>query len=83
MIAMLFKSDKQRKYLYANEPDVARKFGADEKASGGMLKRAIANTMRLPDLSRLRSGGMIGNGTKLPGACMDSDTRSLKKFKDN
>jgi|TARA_R110001592_G_scaffold349907_1_gene645573 hypothetical protein len=80
---MPFKSDKQRKYLYANKPEVARKFSSEEKASGGMLKRALANSVRLPDLAQLRSGGMIGNGTKLPGACMDSDTRSLKKFKDN
>jgi hypothetical protein len=80
---MPFKSDKQRRYLYANKPDVAKKFSDEGKRSGGMLKRAIANTMRLPDLSRLRSGGMIGNGTKLPGSCMDADTRSLKKFKDN
>tara|TARA_R100000781_G_scaffold110353_1_gene75791 strand:+ start:422 stop:664 length:243 start_codon:yes stop_codon:yes gene_type:complete len=80
---MPFKSDKQRKYLYANKPDVAKKFSDEGKRSGGMLKRALANSVRLPDLARLRSGGIIGNGTKLPGACMDSDTRSLKKFKEN
>jgi len=80
---MPFKSDKQRKYLYANKPEVARKFSSEERASGGLLKRAIANTVRLPDLARLRSGGIVGNGTKLPGKCMDSDTRSLKKFKEN
>jgi len=78
-----FKSDRQRRWMYANKPDMARKWSNEEKASGGLLKRALANTMRLPDLARLRSGGMIGNGTRLPGKCMDSDMRSLKKFKDN
>ena len=80
---MPFKSDKQRKYLYANKPDVAKKFSDEGKRSGGMLKRALANSMRLPDLARMRSGGMIGNGTKLPNACMASATSSLKKFKEN
>ena len=80
---MPFKSDKQRKYLYANNPEVAREFSNKGKASGGMLKRAIANTVRMPDLARLRSGGVIGTGSKLPGSCMDSNTRSLQKFKDS
>jgi hypothetical protein len=80
---MPFKSDKQRKYLYANKPEVARKISDEEKASGGALKRAIANTVRFPDLSRLRSGGMLGTGSKLPGSCMDSNTRSLQKFRDS
>ena len=78
---MPFKSDRQRRWMYANNPDMAQEW--EGKASGGLLRRAIANTVRLPDLARLRSGGMIGNGTRLPGKCMDSDTRSLKKFKDN
>ena len=28
---MPFKSEKQRKYLYANKPDVAEKFAKDSK----------------------------------------------------
>jgi len=28
---MPFKSEKQRRYLYANEPAVAKKFAAEEK----------------------------------------------------
>jgi hypothetical protein len=28
---MPFKSEKQRRYLYANEPAVAKKFAADSK----------------------------------------------------
>lgn len=29
---MPFKSDKQRAYLFAKKPDVAKKFGADSNA---------------------------------------------------
>ena len=29
---MPFKSDKQRKFLYANKPEVAKKFTQEEKA---------------------------------------------------
>lgn len=31
---MPFVSDKQRKFLYANYPEVAKKFAADEKKLG-------------------------------------------------
>ena len=63
---MPFKSEKQRRYLWANEPDVARKFSAEPKASGGMIKKGIANTMNLSDFSHMRAGGVIGNGSKSP-----------------
>ena len=80
---MPFKSDKQRRYLYANKPEVAEKFAKDSMASGGLLKRAIANTISLPDLARLRSGGAVGTGSRLPGSCMDATTRALNKFKES
>ena len=80
---MPFKSDKQRRYLYANKPEVAEKFAKDSMASGGMLKRAIANTISLPNLARLRSGGLIKTGSKTPGTCMNAQTRSLQKFRDS
>ena len=32
---MPFKSEKQRKYLWMNEPEVAREFAAKEKKMGG------------------------------------------------
>ena len=48
---MPFKSEKQRRYLFANEPKVARKFADETRASGGMIKKALANAMRLPDLA--------------------------------
>ena len=63
---MPFKSDKQRKYLFANEPKVARKFADETRASGGMIKKALGNAMRLPDLARMRSGGMVSNGSLTP-----------------
>ena len=63
---MTFKSDKQRKYLFAKEPEVARKFADETRASGGMIKKALGNAMRLPDLARMRSGGMVSNGSLTP-----------------
>ncbi len=32
---MPFKSEKQRRYLWKNEPEVAREFAAKEKQAGG------------------------------------------------
>tara|TARA_R100000306_G_scaffold31320_1_gene33420 strand:+ start:707 stop:952 length:246 start_codon:yes stop_codon:yes gene_type:complete len=63
---MPFKSDKQRRYLFAKEPEVARKFANETRASGGMVKRALGNVMKLPDLARMRSGGMVANGSLTP-----------------
>jgi len=63
---MPFKSEKQRRYLWANEPKVARKFADETRASGGIIKKALGNAMRLPDLARMRSGGMVANGSLTP-----------------
>ena len=63
---MPFKSEKQRRYLFANEPEVARKFADETRASGGIVKRALGNAMRLPDLACMRSGGMVSNGSLTP-----------------
>jgi len=71
---MPFKSEKQRRYLWAKEPDVARKFADETMASGGMLKKAISNNMKLADYSRMRAGGMIGNGSLTPS--------KVKNFQD-
>ena len=78
---MPFKSEEQRRYLWANEPEVARKF-VDEKASGGLLKKAIANSMNLQDYSRMRSGGMIKTVKKMKGVA-DSNTALCNKFRDS
>ena len=80
---MPFKSEKQRGYLFANEPKVAHKFADDSKASGGIIKKALGNAMRLPDLARMRSGGMIANGSKTPKGVVDSNVALCKKFRDN
>jgi hypothetical protein len=77
---MPFKSEKQRRYLWANEPEVALEF--EEKASGGLLKKAIANSMNLQDYSRMRSGGIIKTVKKVKGVA-DSNTALCNKFMDN
>ena len=63
---MPFKSEKQRRYLFANEPEVARKFADEARASGGMLKKAIANNTKLADYSHMRAGGLVSNGSLTP-----------------
>ena len=35
---MPFKSEKQRKFLYANKPEIAKKFAVDSKNSGGYIE---------------------------------------------
>ena len=80
---MPFKSDKQRKYLFANEPEVARKFADETRASGGMIKKALGSAMRLPDLARMRSGGMVANCSKMPKGVVYSNVALCNKFRDN
>ena len=64
---MPFKSEKQRRYLWANKPEVARDWVNEESlASGGMLKKAIANNTKLADYSHMRAGGMVSNGSLTP-----------------
>jgi len=76
---MPFKSEKQRRYLFANEPEVARKFADETRASGGMIKKSLGNVMRLPDLARMRSGGMVSNGSLTP-KCKDMSV--VENFQD-
>ena len=80
---MPFKSEKQRRYLFANEPKVARKFADETRASGGMIKKSLGNMMRLPDLARMRSGGMVANGSKTPNGVVDSNVALCNKFRDS
>ena len=76
---MPFKSEKQRKYLFAKEPEVARKFADETRASGGMLKKAIANNTKLADYSHMRAGGMVSNGSLTP-KCKGLDV--VESFQD-
>ena len=62
---MPFKSEKQRRWAHVNEPEMADKWER-EYATGGMIKKAIANKMKLADYSHLRAGGMIKNGSLTP-----------------
>ena len=80
---MPFKSEKQRRYLFANEPEVARKFADETRASGGMIKKSLGNMMRLPDLARMTSGGMVANGSKTPNGVVDSNVALCNKFRDS
>ena len=69
---MPFVSDKQRKYLYANEPDVARKFATDTKGDPmphklpGRGQRAATNKSKAY-AKALRAGSQSPMGTKKTG----------------
>ena len=82
---MPFRSEKKRRYLWAKEPDIAREWtdehGSKPKrlASGGMIKKAIANKMKLVDYSHMRAGGMISNGSLTP-KCKDMGV--VENFQD-
>ena len=84
---MPFKSDKQRRYLHANKPEVADKFAKDSMAGGGMVKKAMTNAFSkhgsMQDYARMRSGGIIKEGTRTPGDVVQFDRQCLNKFKDS
>ena len=63
---MPFKSEKQRKYLWAKHPEVAEKWTSEGYATGGMIKKSITNNMKLADFSRMRAGGMVRDGRLAP-----------------
>jgi hypothetical protein len=87
---MPFKSEKQRKFLWANEPGIARNWAAetDEEryVSGGMVKMALKNsvaknTQKLSDLTRR---GMVKTGSKdVGGKVQQAKTLQCNKFRDN
>ena len=79
---MPFKSDKQRRYLFANEPEIAKQWTKDY-ASGGMIKKAIAQQTKLPDLARLRSGGLVSDGSLTPGKVGAFKKQCEIKFRDS
>lgn len=51
---MPFKSDKQRKYLYANKPEVAKKFAKHSK--GSAYARAIRAGNQTGDTTGKKTG---------------------------
>ena len=71
---MPFKSEKQRKFLYANKPEVAKKLSYADGGSvpsTSVLEDAIRRNTTLQGLSHLRAGGMVGTGSKRPKNCRD------------
>ena len=83
---MPFKSEKQRRFLWANEPGIARNW-ADEYAGGGMIKKAITNEFSknpsLQNYAKMRSGGLIGNGSLTPGKVRSFKAQCKNKFRDS
>ena len=76
---MPFESEEHRRYLFAEKPEVARKFADETRASGGMLKKAIASNTKLADYSHMRAGGMVSNGSLTP-KCKDGSV--VENFQD-
>ena len=83
---MPFKSEKQRKWMHANKPEMADRW-EQEKAYGGLIKKAITNGFSkqgsLQDFAEMRSGGLIGNGSLTPGKVVAFKKRCEDKFGDN
>ena len=79
---MPFKSENQRRWMHTNKPDMAKRWEGEYR-SGGMIKKALGNVIRLPDLARMRSGGMVGNGSKTPRGVVNSNTALCNKFRDS
>jgi len=52
---MPFKSEKQRRYLWKNEPEVAREYAAKEKKLGGhkaYMKKMKMSKSQMEDMHR-------------------------------
>ena len=82
---MPFKSDNQRKWMFANEPEMAHKWAREEqnKAVGGLVKKEFAREGSLQDFAKMRSGGLIGNGSLTPGKVRSFKAQCKNKFRDS
>ena len=83
---MPFKSEKQRKFLYANKPEVAKKLsyaGGGSAPSDDMMKRAIRENTGYKELSHMRAGGMVGNGSPAPLGVERFDDQVRRKCKES
>ena len=83
---MPFKSEEQRRWMHANEPEMALRW-EKERAHGGLIKKAITNDFSkngsLQSYAKMRSGGLIGNGSLTPGEVTVFKAQSKKRFKDS
>jgi len=68
--------------MHANDPDRAKQW-EDRYASGGMIKKAIAQQTKLPDLARMRSGGLVSDGSLTPGKVGAFKKQCEIKFRDS
>tara|TARA_R110002020_G_scaffold184020_1_gene380730 strand:+ start:495 stop:755 length:261 start_codon:yes stop_codon:yes gene_type:complete len=86
---MPFKSEKQRRFLWANEPGIARKWEKEDDeqryVSGGMVKLALRNSMakNTQKLSDLTSRGMVKTGSLTPGKVGTFKKQCEVKFRDS
>ena len=86
---MPFKSEKQRRFLWATEPGVARKWEKEDDeqryVSGGMVKLALKNSMakNTQKLSDLTSRGMVKTGSLTPGKGGTFKKQCEVKFRDS
>ena len=87
---MPFRSKKQRAYLYANKPEMAKRWEKEEEyAMGGIvpseetIKRAIRENTGYKELSHMRAGGMVGNGSPAPLGVERFDDQVRRKCKES
>ena len=84
---MPFKSEKQRRFMHANEEtkSIADDW-EDRYVTGGMIKLALknsvgGNTQKLADLTRR---GMVKTGSRdVNGKVQDANTLQCNKFRDS
>ena len=77
---MPFKSEKQRRYMFANEPEIAKNW-VEKYATGGMKRKSVRAMLTKPQsLSRMAAGGMVKRGTLIPGDTSEYQKSVCKKF---
>ena len=72
---MPFKSEKQRKWMYANEPEMAKKWEKEESIRGklrNVIRQEIKSVNEMPNFDRGTSG--------LPKGFIDMYTKIVKKL---
>ena len=88
---MPFKSEKQRRWVHANKPGMARRWEEEEggHAGGGLIpseetiKRSIRENTGYKELSHMRAGGIVGNGSPAPLGVERFDDQVRRKCKES